>query len=139
MRTPVRAIAPSVERWRARARWLRPLDMLATSALVWPVMAVWLDAAALLSLIASLAAVGGLALFPGVRLRWRPISGAVCLWVSRDLRPGDRGWYVLPDRAEPVIVTAKRRLRLVVAGPDQGPTEGLEVRRTRILVVSAER
>jgi hypothetical protein len=41
----------------------------------------------------------------------------------------------VPGRAEAVIVTARRRLRLVVARPDQGPAEGIEVRRTRVLVL----
>lgn len=139
MRTPVRAVAPSLERWTFRARWLRPLDVLGACALAWPLMALALDATALSSAIATLACVGVAALFPAVRLRWRPVSAAICLWVSRGLRPGDRGWYVLPDRVEPIIVTARRRRRLVVAGPDQEPAEGLEVRRTRILVVPFDR
>ena len=82
----------------------------------------------------------GLAAFVGpLRRRWRPISALVALSVSRDVKPGDRAWLVLPDRAEPVIVTARRRRRLVVARPDQGPSEGLEIRRTRVLVVPSRR
>ncbi len=78
----------------------------------------------------------GLAALAGpVRRRWRPIGALVSLSVSRALRPGDRAWLVLPRHIEPVIVTARRRLRLVVARPDQGSTEGMEVRRTRVFVV----
>jgi hypothetical protein len=54
--------------------------------------------------------------------------------VSGRLKPGDHAWLVLAERVEPVSVTARRRRRLVVASPDQG-SEGLEVRRTRVLVV----
>jgi hypothetical protein len=61
----------------------------------------------------------------------------VSVSVSQSLRPGDHAWLVLPERIEPVIVTARRGLRLVVASPHQG-SEGLSVRRTRILVVPAE-
>jgi hypothetical protein len=62
----------------------------------------------------------------------------ISLSVSRALRPGDRAWLVLPRHVEPVIVTARRGLRLVVARPDQG-AEGMEVRRTRVLVVPPAR
>ena len=79
--------------------------------------------------------VGLAALASPVRRRWGPIRALVALSVSRALRPGDRAWLVLPTHIEPVIVTARRRLRLVVARPDQGSMEGLEVRRTRVLVV----
>jgi hypothetical protein len=56
------------------------------------------------------------------------------LSVSRRLKPGDHAWLVLAERIDPVIVTARRGLRLVVASPHQS-SEGLTVRRTRILVV----
>jgi hypothetical protein len=85
--------------------------------------------------VAALVLVRVAALAHPVRRRWRLVSALLSLFVSRGLRPGDRAWLVLPERIEPVIVTARRRLRLIVARPDQGPTEGLEVRRTRVFVV----
>ncbi len=140
MRTPVRAVPPTVERWASRARWLRWLDAVAAWLVVWPFLALLLESAtALTSAVAALAPVVLGALARPLRLRWRPVSALVSLSVSRGLRPGDHAWYVRPDRVEPVIVTARRRLRLVVAHPDQGPAEGLEVRRTRVLVVPPAR
>jgi len=136
MRTPVRTVPPTVERWASRARWLRWLDALAAWLVVWPVVALLAEnATAMTSAVAGMVLVGLGALARPLRLRWRPISAVVSLSASRGLRPGDHAWYVRPDRVEPVIVTARRRLRLVVAHPDQGPAEGLEVRRTRVLVV----
>jgi len=75
------------------------------------------------------------ALAPLIRLRWRPVSAWVGLALSGRLGPGDRAWYVVPGRAEPVIVTARRGFRLVVAGLDHGGAEGIEVRRTRVLLL----
>ena len=123
----------------SRARWLRWLDFLAAAVAVWPFTALVLDSTALASFAAALALVGGAACARPLRARWRPVSAFVSLSVSRDLRPGDRAWLVLPDHVEGVIVTARRRLRLVVAHPDQGPAEGVEVRRTRVPVVPAPR
>jgi len=87
------------------------------------------------SAVAALMLIGLAALAGPVRRRWRPIGALVSLSASRALRPGDRAWLVLPRHIEPVIVTARRRLRLVVARPDQGSTEGMEMRRTRVFVV----
>ncbi len=114
MRTPLRSLPPTVERWISRARWLRWLDALVAWLVVWLFLALWLEHAT-------------------------PVSALVSLSVSRRLRPGDRAWLVLSEHIEPVIVTARRRLRLVVARPDQGPTEGLEVRRTRVVIVPPAR
>jgi len=83
---------------------------------------------------ASAVVVGLAALVGPLRRRWRPLGALISLSVSRALRPGDRAWLVLPRHVEPVIVTARRGLRLVVARPDQG-AEGMEVRRTRVLVI----
>jgi hypothetical protein len=138
MRSPVRSLPARVERWASRTRWLRTLDALVAWLAVWGLVAFLLDhVTPLASAVAAAALVGLVALARPLRRRWRPLSGLVSLAVSRGLRPGDRAWLVLPDRVEPVIVTARRRLRLVVARPDQGPTEGLEIRRTRVLVVGA--
>jgi hypothetical protein len=62
------------------------------------------------------------------------VSALISLRVSRRLKPGDHAWLVLAERIDPVIVTARHGLRLVVASPQQG-SEGLAVRRTRVLVV----
>ena len=140
MRTPVRSLPPTVERWISRARWLRWLDALVAWLVVWLFLALWLEHATPVALpVAALALVGLAALAHPVRRRWRPVSALVSLSVSRRLRPGDRAWLVLSEHIEPVIVTARRRLRLVVARPDQGPTEGLEVRRTRVFIVPPAR
>jgi hypothetical protein len=119
----------------SRARWLRWLDALAAWLLAWAALALvqrTLTPAA--TAIAAAALVGLTALVGPVRRRWRPLGALISLSVSRALRPGDRAWLVLPRHVEPVIVTARRRLRLVVARPDQS-AEGMEVRRTRVLVV----
>jgi hypothetical protein len=137
MRTPVRAIPVTVERWVSRARWLRWLDAVVAVALLWPLMAVVLEVAAVPSGVATLTLVGALAFIRPLRLRWRPASALVALAVSRQLRPGDVAWCVFPGRVERAIVTARRGCRLVVARPDQGPSEGLELRRTRVLVIEA--
>jgi hypothetical protein len=140
MRSPVRFLPARVERWASRARWLRTLDALAAGLVVWGLLALWLEhVAPLVSAVAAAGLVGLVALARSVRRRWRPLSAVVSLSVSRGLRPGDRAWLVLPERVEPVIVTARHRLHLVVARPDQGPSEGLEIRRTRVLVVPSRR
>ena len=135
MRTPVRQVPSEVERAAARARWLRWLEALATWLVVWGIVAlVWESATPTASAVAALIVVSLAALVRPVRVRWRPVSALVSLSVSRRLRPGDHAWLVLSERVDPVIVTARRRLRLVVASPEQG-VEGLEIRRTRVLVV----
>jgi len=73
-----------------------------------------------------------------LRAWWRPITGLTALMVSRRLRPGDRAWRVTADGAELVVITARRGLRLVVAGGAQDPAEGTAVRRTRTLLVRAD-
>jgi hypothetical protein len=96
-----------------------------------------LDASATATAGVALMLAGGAALVGPLRLRWRPLSAPVSLVLSRRLRPGDVAWCVFPGRVEHVIVTARRRWRLVVARPGREPLEGLEVRRTRVLVVAA--
>jgi|SRR5687767_5751789 len=135
MRTPMRAVPPNVERAAERERWLRWVDTLLVWLVAWGAVALaWETATPEASAIVALVAVTLGALSGPIRRRWRPVSALVSLSVSRRLKPGDHAWLVLPDRIEPVIVTARRRLRLVVASPHHG-SEGLAVRRTRILVV----
>lgn len=135
MRTPVRAVPPNVERAVARGRWLRWVDALLTWLVAWGGVALaWETSMPSTSAIVALLAVAAAALSGPIRRRWRPVSALVSLWVSRRLKPGDHAWLVLDDRIDRVIITARRRLRLVVASPNQG-SEGFAVRRTRILVV----
>jgi len=135
MRSPVRPLPPNVDRWVSRARWLRWLDALAAWLLVWAVLALAQRTAPPTATAIVAAMLVALAAFIApLRRRWRPLGALISLSVSRALRPGDRAWLVLPRHVEPVIVTARRGLRLVVARPDQG-AEGMEVRRTRVLVV----
>jgi hypothetical protein len=134
----MRSLPPDVERWVRRARWLGWIEALAVGLVLWPFLALWLaDRPPLVSALLALGLVGLAALAPGVRRRWRPIRALVSLAASRGLKPGDHAWLLLPEHVQPVIVTARRRLRLVVARSGQGPSEGLEVRRTRVLVVPA--
>lgn len=138
MRSPVRAVPPNVERAATRARLLRAIDAVLAWLLAWAVVALALETATpSTSAIVALLGVVLIALLGPLRRGWRPLSALVSVSVSRPLRPGDHAWLVLPERIEPVIVTARRGLRLVVASPHQG-SEGLSVRRTRILVVPSE-
>ena len=139
MGTPIRPLPERIARWSTRADWLRRLDAVAAWLLVWGVLAVVRpDVGAGVQAGAAAVAVGLLGAVPPIRVRWRPVSGPVGLWVSRRLAPGDRAWHVRPEGAELVIVTARRGLRLTVAVPGRGAAEGLSVRRTRVLVLGAD-
>jgi len=138
MRSPIQPPPVAVQTWIARARYLRWLD----AAAAWlAVMAVFVaetgQLAASPPAIIAAAVVLVCALLAPVRVRWRPVSGTVGFLVSRALRPGDRAWYVRGARADLVIVTARRGLRVSIAAPDLGTAEGLSVRRTRVFVVPA--
>jgi hypothetical protein len=78
---------------------------------------------------------GLLALVAPLRRRWRVVSGAVGLWVSRSLAAGDLAWCVGPGSAERFIVTGRRGSRLTVARPGGDAAEGMSIRRTRMFVV----
>jgi hypothetical protein len=125
-----------VDRWVARARALRWLDalggwvLLSFGLAMWPGSLPWTPAA-----VAALPILGLLALVTSLRRRWRVVSGAVGLWVSRSIAVGDLAWCVGPSSAERVVVTARRGARLTVAIPGGDASEGLSVRRTRVLVV----
>jgi hypothetical protein len=137
--TPLRPLPEGVARWGARARWLRRLDALVAGLLVWGLMGVGgPELTAGWSAALAGAVVAPLAAIPPLRLRWRPVSGPAGLWLSRTLVPGDRAWHVRPEAAELVIVTARRGFRLTVAVPGRGGAEGLSVRRTRVVLLSAD-
>lgn len=139
MGTPIRPLPEAVARWSVRARWIRRLDALAAGAFVWGLLAVMLPGVGAGARAGAAAVIAGLlgGVAP-IRARWRPVSGPVGLWVSRTLAPGDRAWYVRPEGSELVIITARRGFRLTVAVPGRGATEGLSVRRTRVLVFAAD-
>jgi hypothetical protein len=138
MRSPIHPAPMAVQKWMARARHLRWLDALTA----------WCGVLAALVALAGAGAIGPEAVIAGVlvalaaaapplRVRWRPISGLVGFAVSRALRPGDRAWYVRGERADLVIVTARRGLRVSIAAPELGAAESISVRRTRVFVVPA--
>ena len=140
MTTPSKPLPEDVERWITWARWLRATDALAAWVAISLVLASIPglvsagQAAALGFVLASLAF-----LARPLRLHWRPVSAAVGLIVSRSLHPGDRAWYVRSHRADLVLVTACHGVRLVIAPSDVDGDEVLSVRRTRVLVLPAER
>jgi len=138
MRAPLRPLPEPVNRWTGYAGMLRWLDAGIAFAGLWIVAALvladWPGSEVLI--IAALATVAGM-MVPLLRVRWRPVSGIVGIRVSRNLRPGDHAWFVRPGDARLVLVTGRRRLRLIIAMPGQDPDEGLMVRRTRVLVVPA--
>jgi hypothetical protein len=134
--TPTRPLPITVERWTSRLRWFRGADallawltlLLGLTMLVpqMPPQTAMVLAAGLLVLVA---------LIPRLRLAWRPVSGTTTVLVSRGLRPGDRAWFVHGSGADLVLVTARHGLRVVVARPGYDATEGMSVRRTRVLLL----
>ncbi len=136
MRTPTRPIPEAIERWVTRARLLRWLDALAAWLVLWFALAQWPGTLSP----GSSATAAGLLLGPLVfvtplRRRWRVVSGAVGLRMSRSIAVGDRAWCVGPGSAERVIVTARRGFRVTVAMMGGDAAEGITVRRTRVLLV----
>jgi len=122
----------------ARLRWLRWGDAL----LGWLVLLLGLSllvprvpAQTAMVIAAGLLLAGSLIL--RVRSGWRPLSGTTTLVVSRRLRPGDRAWFVHGSDADLVLVTARHGFRLVIARPGHDAAEGLNVRRTRVLLLPA--
>jgi hypothetical protein len=137
MTTPLRTLPARVVRWSRLARWLRATDAAAAYALTWALVLMWLPAASpRAGALLALAGAAVLASVPLVRRRFRPVSGLVGLFVSRALEPGAAAWFIHPGGADRVLVTGRRGLRLVISpvGAD-GPAEGIEVRRTRVLLV----
>jgi hypothetical protein len=131
--TPLPAVA---ETWIARAKYLRWLDALAA----WVVLlglAMELMPELSARLVAALSGVLllGAIVVPPLRLRWRPISAWTGVAVSRTLRPGDQAWFVRDGRADRVLLTGRRGLRMSIAEPGFGATETITVRRTRVLLV----
>ena len=128
----------AVARWTMRARWLRRIDALVAWIVAGGLVAVVADLPPMAGGLVAAALVAALACIPLIRVGWRPISGVVGLGLSRTLAPGHRAWYVRPGAAELVIVTARRGLRLTIAAPGRTVAEGMNVRRTRVLLLSAD-
>src|SRR5882672_10959846 len=116
MRSPLRPLPAAITRWTAAARVLGWLDGLAAYLAIWGGAAVALPSAsrASLAVLAALVVALGALLRP-LRVRWRPVRGAVALVLSARLSPGDQAWYVRPGHAERVLVTARRPTRVVIA------------------------
>jgi hypothetical protein len=123
----------------ARARYVRWADALAGWIVLWLALMLLppgLDAGP--GALVALALLGLLGSVPVVRARWRVVSGPVGLWMSRAIGPGARVWYVRPDAAELMIVTARRGGRVTIAASGRDTAEGLRVQRTRVLLVPAD-
>ena len=137
MTTPIRPVPSEVDRWISRAAWLRRIDAVAAWMGLWGALMSGLGSARQAAVLAVVLVGLGFMVRP-VRTLWRPVSGCVGLAASRGLQPGDRAWYVRSRRADVVLVTARHGARLVIAMPDLDADEVLSVRRTRVLLLSAE-
>lgn len=140
MRSPSRPLPAAVVRWIRLQGLLRWGDAAVAWLAVWALLLVMLPDTPTRAL-AVLAAigVGVAALVPGARMRWRPVSAVAGMNLSAGLRVGDRAWWVRPGGAELVLVTSRRGLRVVIARAERDTSEGLAVRRTRVLLLPASR
>jgi hypothetical protein len=138
VRAPIPPIPDAVARWTVRVHWLRRLDALVAWLWAWGLLALFADLRPAVQALVAAALVAAVACLPAIRAAWRPVSAAVGLGLSRGLAPGHRAWYVRPGAAELVIVTARRGLRLTIAAPGRTVAEGMDVRRTRVLLLSAD-
>jgi hypothetical protein len=141
MTTPIRPLPEDIDRWIALVRWLRGMD----AAVAWLVLwgALWalfpgLVSAAQAAAVSFVLVALGFLMRP-IRLHWRPVSACVGLMVSRGLRPGDRAWFVRSRRADLVLVTARHGIRAVIGTAEDDADEVLSVRRTRVLLLPADR
>src|SRR5262245_2807685 len=138
MTAPIRPVPPNVDRWITFALRLRWCDAAVAWVIVWALLAAVTGLSPLRLAVLSLVLVALASRIRPVRVLWRPVSGAVGLAVSRDLRAGDRAWYVRSQQADLVLVTARHGSRVVIAAPDlDEPDEVLTVRRTRVLLFPA--
>lgn len=139
MRSPMRPVPESLDRWISRARFLRWVDAAVAGVVLWAVVAAALPRPApTVAALAALVLLVLLARVPLFRVRWRPASACVGVAMTRRLRPGDRAWWIQSQRVEAVVVTARRGLRLTIATARHRESEGLSVRRTRALIVPAD-
>ena len=138
MQMPIRPLPGAVTRWIRGVRCLRWLDGVVAWIALWIVADLSLPDgdATVHGVLAAIGVVAG-ANVSWLRVRWRPIAGVVGLLVSRGLRPGDRAWFIRPTDAEVVLVTARRRFRMVIARAESAD-EGMSVRRTRVVLLPAD-
>jgi hypothetical protein len=136
MPTPTAPLPAVAEKWIARSRYLRWMDALAAWLVLLGVVALTMPESRPQPIVVTslVVLVIGVMLRP-LRIRWRPVSGWVGVAVSRSLLPGDRAWFVRDGRADRVLVTARRGLRMSIAAPNLGEAETISVRRTRVLLV----
>jgi hypothetical protein len=139
MASPMKPLPMEVERWMGRLGPLRWADAAVAWTVTWILVVVVSDARpAPLAFLAALVVAALAWGLPPLRVRWRPVSAAVGVRMSRHVRPGSRAWYIRADAADLVIVTARRGVRVVIAGMTESRTEGFAVRRTRVLLIPAE-
>ncbi len=138
MPSPITPLPHHVARWIAYASWLRWLDALAAWVVLTVVGMVTLpDVTLSVDAVVAVVALAVLAWPPVLRARWRPVSALVTFRMSGGLRPGDRAWWIHGRQADPVLVTGRHGLRLVIAMPDAA-SEGISVRRTRVVLVPVD-
>ena len=137
MQTPLRPLPASVVRWTAGVRVLRWLDALVAWAVLWGAATVLLGTSRTPAVSLALVVVAFGCLVRPLRVRWRPITGTVGLFLTSRLTPGDHAWYVRPGRAQRVLVTGRRGVHVAITPLSDEGAEGLSVRRTRVLLVPA--
>jgi hypothetical protein len=126
----------AIERWISRSRYLRWIDALAAWIVLFAVVVDLLpDTARGPLALLALALLGVGVWLPALRAHWRPVSGWVGLAASRSLRPGQRAWFVRDGRADAVLITARRGIRIAIAAPSLTEAETLSVRRTRVFLI----
>jgi hypothetical protein len=139
MPTPLKPLPLAAARWTARARALRVADALLAWVVLWGALTgSGLGVARGTAILAAVLLIVGVYI-PPVRVRWRPVSAAIGFIMSQPLRAGDRAWYIHGGVATLVLVTARHGARLVIARPNGDAVEGMSVRRTRVLLIPAER
>jgi hypothetical protein len=136
VQTPLRPLPAAVARWTAVARVVRWLDALVAWAVLWAATGLLGTPRALAAVVALVVVAFGSLARP-LRVRWRPITGTVGLFLTSRLTPGDHVWYVRPGRAQRVLVTGRRGVHVAITPLSDEGAEGLSVRRTRVLLVPA--
>ena len=95
MQGPLRPVPAVIARWTAAARLLRWLDALLAWVVLWGAARVLLDTSRDAAVAAFVVVALGCLVRP-LRARWRPLTGAVGLFLTSRLAPGDHAWYVGP-------------------------------------------
>src|SRR5881628_2475468 len=121
MTPPTAPVPATVEKWISRSKYLRWVDAVTAWLVLFGVAMTLLPEQSdrTIALISVALLVLGVMLRP-LRVHWRPVSGWAGVLVSRTVRPGDRAWFVRDGRADSVLVTARRGLRVSIAVPGMG-------------------